>query len=59
MQVSSSANVQSAIAMKMLQQAQQQQVQMAQTTIQMSQAQQSVQNGQQILGSGALVDMYV
>ena len=56
MQVSGGGNAQ--LAMRMLQQAQQQQLQMAQATIQMSQAQENAQNGQQLLGSGNLVDVY-
>ncbi|MCB0262924.1 MAG: hypothetical protein R3C41_13605 [Calditrichia bacterium] len=56
MQVSGGGNAQ--LAMRMLQQAQQQQLQMAQATIQMAQAQENAQNGQQLLGSGNLVDVY-
>ncbi|MEZ4763448.1 MAG: hypothetical protein R3C26_09690 [Calditrichia bacterium] len=46
MQVSGGGNAQ--LAMRMLQQAQQQQLQMAQATIQMAQAQENAQNGQQL-----------
>ena len=56
MQVSGGGNAQ--LAMRMLQQAQQQQLQMAQATIQMAQAQENAQNGQQLLGSGNLVDVH-
>jgi hypothetical protein len=59
MQVSSANNVNTQMAMKMVQQTMQQQQQMAEATIQMAQAQESVQNGQNLLGSGAIVDVYV
>jgi len=59
MHVSNQSNPQSAIAMQVLQQSLQQQQQLAETTIKMSQAQENAQRGEAVLGTaGSLVDVY-
>ncbi len=59
MHVSNHSNVKSAIAMQVLQQTLQQQQQLADSTIKMSQAQENAQKGDAVLGTaGSLVDAY-
>ena len=60
MQVSNASNSHArSLAMHALRQAQQMQQQMAEQTIQMSQAKESVENGQKIAGLGTMLDVYM
>lgn len=59
MHVSNHSNAQGALAMQLLQQSLQQQQQLAETTIKMSQAQENAERGDTVLGTaGSLVDVY-